>query len=91
MVGQKAAAAATGGAADDGLMQVNRTEQANRSTPEFWREEKLKEAMNETEEQEERHEKAPDMCLSCRDEDDQAMMKDLFNWPVAQPKPPHIL
>ena len=87
MVGQKGAAAATGGAADDGLMQVNRTEQANRSTPEFWREEKLKEAMNETKEQEERHEKAPDMCLSCRDEDDQAMMKDLFNWPVAQPKP----
>ena len=67
---------------EDPLKKVNTTDNAGNATdPEYWRDQELEKMLAHKEEEK----KGADLCLKCRDEDDHALMSDLFTWPVPEP------
>jgi hypothetical protein len=73
------------GSEPDPLKTVNVTENAaNATDPEFLREQVLAKMLSDKDEAESL--KPKDICLTCRDEDDHAMLYDLFQWSTPEPK-----
>jgi hypothetical protein len=72
-----------GASVQDPLKKVNVTANAaNATDPEFLREQELAKMISDKETVEL---KPQDICLRCRDEDDHALMSDLFTWPTPEP------
>ena len=73
------------GSEPDPLKTVNVTENAaNATDPEFLREQELAKMLSDKDES--ARLKPKDICLTCRDEDDHAMLYDLFQWSTPEPK-----